>query len=62
MRGGVHGAWPGLRRDELEDGRDLRVSTDVRELLAEAARHLGARDLARVFPGLASHPLGLLRA
>ena len=62
VRGGaVYGAWPGVRRDELEDGRDLRVATDVRDLLAEGARHLGVRDLAPVFPGYAPRPLGLLR-
>ena len=63
VRGGaVYGAWPGARRDELEDGRDLRVATDVRDVLAEGARHLGARDLAPVFPGYRPRPLGLLRA
>jgi len=62
VRGGaVYGAWPGARRDELEDGRDLRVATDVRDVLAEGARHLGVRDLVQVFPGYAPRPLGLLR-
>src|SRR5262249_42576391 len=62
VRGGaVYGAWPGARRDELEDGRDLRVATDVRDVLAEGARRLGARDLAPIFPGYGPRPLGLLR-
>jgi uncharacterized protein (DUF1501 family) len=63
VRGGrVAGAWPGTSPDEREDGRDLRVANDVRELLAEAARHLGAKDLGSVFPGFSPRGLGLLRA
>jgi uncharacterized protein (DUF1501 family) len=60
--GRVAGAWPGTSSDEREDGRDLRVVNDVREVLAEAARHLGARDLGSVFPGFSPRGLGLLRA
>ena len=54
VRGGkVHGRWPGLSPDRLYEGRDLAVTTDFRDLLGELlARHLGARDLAKVFPGL----------
>jgi uncharacterized protein (DUF1501 family) len=63
VRGGrVGGAWPGAGPDEREDGRDLRVANDMREVLAEAARHLGARDLGRVFPGYSPRGLGLVRA
>ena len=63
VRGGrVAGAWPGTSPNEREDGRDLRVVNDVREILAEAARHLGARDLSSVFPGFSPRGLGLLRA
>jgi uncharacterized protein (DUF1501 family) len=62
VRGGrVLGRWPGTVRDALEDGRDLRVTTDVRAVLAEGARHLGAGD-PRLFPGLAAPGLGLLGA
>jgi uncharacterized protein (DUF1501 family) len=53
--GKVHGRWPGLRSDQLHEGRDLAVTTDFRDLLGEiVARHLGVRDLARVFPGFSS--------
>lgn len=57
VRGGkVHGRWPGLSAGALHEGRDLALTTDFRDLLAELlAGHLGARDLARVFPG---HPTG----
>ena len=48
----VHGRWPGLRAQDLYEGRDLAVTTDFRDLLGELlARHLGARDLGVVFPG-----------
>jgi uncharacterized protein (DUF1501 family) len=58
VRGGVvHGRFPGLGADALYEGRDLALTTDFRDLLAEVlTRHLGARDLARVFPGHASDP------
>jgi uncharacterized protein (DUF1501 family) len=67
VRGGaVHGRWPGLSGAALHEGRDLALTTDFRDLLAELlARHLGADDLARVFPGHAagaSRYPGVLRA
>ncbi|MCL4865756.1 MAG: DUF1501 domain-containing protein, partial [Gemmatimonadales bacterium] len=50
--GKVHGRWPGLGLEQRADGRDLAVTTDFRDLFGEIlARHLGARDLATVFPG-----------
>jgi uncharacterized protein (DUF1501 family) len=57
VRGGrVYGRWPGLRGGDLYEGRDLAVTTDFRDLLAEVlTRHRGERDLAAVFPG---HPTG----
>jgi uncharacterized protein (DUF1501 family) len=58
VRGGkVHGRWPGLAPDRLYEGRDLAITTDFRDLLAEVlTRHLGARNLASVFPGRTSSP------
>ena len=58
VRGGkVHGRWPGLEERSLYEARDLAVTTDFRDLLGEMlARHLGDRDLARVFPGYAVSP------
>jgi uncharacterized protein (DUF1501 family) len=50
--GKVLGRWPGLGREARFEGRDVAVTTDFRDLFAEAlARHLGARDLTPVFPG-----------
>ena len=67
VRGGrVYGRWPGLSGSALFEGRDLAVTTDFRDLLAELlARHLGARDLAAVFPGYRTGPAqfpGVMRA
>ena len=55
--GGVRGPWPGLGPDDLEEGRDLRVATDVRSVYWAGARHLGATEPDAVFPGFAPTPL-----
>ena len=67
VRGGkVQGRWPGLEERSLYEARDLAVTTDFRDLLGELlTRHLGDRDLAKVFPGYASSASrfpGLMRA
>ncbi|HEY2040253.1 MAG TPA: DUF1501 domain-containing protein [Edaphobacter sp.] len=50
--GKVYGKWPGLDNHQLNEGRDLAVTTDFRNVLAEAAVHtLGSRNLDLVFPG-----------
>jgi uncharacterized protein (DUF1501 family) len=50
--GKVYGQWPGLKSDQLYEGRDLALTTDFREVFSEiASRHLGATDLKSVFPG-----------
>jgi len=61
--GRIHGRWPGLSDDELFEGRDLAVTTDLRAVLAAAARaQLGATDVGRLFPGYSGLVLpGLLR-
>jgi uncharacterized protein (DUF1501 family) len=52
--GKVLGRWPGLAPESRFEGRDVAVTTDFRDLFAEAlSRHLGARDLQPVFPGYA---------
>lgn len=49
--GKVYGDWKGLKNDQLNEGRDLAVTTDFRDVFAEAAaKHLGARDLNSLFP------------
>ena len=53
VRGGkVYGRWPGLKDDQLHEGRDLALTTDFRDVFAEiATRHLGSKDSKSVFPG-----------
>ncbi|MDX2504383.1 MAG: hypothetical protein QNL62_07895, partial [Gammaproteobacteria bacterium] len=57
MGGGVNGgqvfsSWPGLADGNLEMGEDLKITTDLRSVLAEmlSKRMVGA-NLADVFPG-----------
>ncbi len=53
VRGGkVYGDWPGLKNDQLWEGRDLALTTDFRSVFGEVAqKHLGATNLKSVFPG-----------
>src|SRR5690349_7061295 len=53
VRGGqVYGKWPGLKSDQLYEGRDLALTTDFRDVFGEiATRHLGSKDAKAVFPG-----------
>jgi uncharacterized protein (DUF1501 family) len=71
MGGGVKGGrvytkWPGLNEDQLNQGRDLAVTTDYRSVLGEIiTKHLGDRALSGVFPGFANDPkqyLGIVKA
>jgi len=57
VRGGkVYGQWPGLKSDQLYEGRDLALTTDFRDVFAEiASRHLGNTNLQTVFPGYATN-------
>lgn len=58
--GQVRGAWPGLERSALVDGRDLAVTTDFRAVLSPILQQLlGLSDhgLAQVFPGFAGTSL-----
>ena len=53
VKGGkVYGRWPGLSEGQLNEGRDLTLTTDFRAVLGEILeKHIGVRDLAPVFPG-----------
>jgi uncharacterized protein (DUF1501 family) len=53
VKGGkVYGKWPGLKSDELYEGRDLALTTDFREVFAEIAKnHMGASNPNSIFPG-----------
>lgn len=53
VRGGkVYGQWPGLKTDQLYEGRDLALTTDFRDVFGEVAKnHLKTSNLQTVFPG-----------
>lgn len=53
VKGGkVYGKWPGLKQNELNEQRDLAITTDFRNVFAELAKtHLGATNLNSIFPG-----------
>jgi uncharacterized protein (DUF1501 family) len=66
VKGGkVYGRWPGLNEGQLNDGRDLALTTDFRSVLGEILRkHNGVKELAPVFPGFENNPrkfTGLIR-
>jgi uncharacterized protein (DUF1501 family) len=58
VKGGkVYGKWPGLSNEQLNEGRDLAVTTDFRRVLGEAAyKTLGTKNLELVFPGAQVSP------
>ena len=62
VKGGkIYGRWPGLEREQLNEGRDLALTTDFRDVLGElVGRHLGNPTLSGVFPGYEPKPLGLV--
>jgi uncharacterized protein (DUF1501 family) len=50
MGGGVAGGkvrtdWPGLKREQLHEERDLRPTLDLRQLYQDAAKHLTGQNL-----------------
>ena len=58
VRGGkVYGTWPGLKNDQLYEGRDLALTTDFRDVFGEiATRHLGSKEPRTIFPGYSLSP------
>jgi len=61
--GRFHGAWPGTADQDLDEGVDLAVATDYRQILTElVAAHGGHRPNADIFPGFHhAAALGLIR-
>lgn len=61
--GRMYGRWPGLRSEKLDEGVDLAVTTDYRQVLTEVlAAHGGRVPPASVFAGFQPKPpLGLFR-
>ncbi|MDQ3802127.1 MAG: DUF1501 domain-containing protein [Acidobacteriota bacterium] len=53
VKGGkIYGDWKGLKPEQLNEGRDLAVTTDFRDVFAEVSqKHLGNKNLDKIFPG-----------
>jgi uncharacterized protein (DUF1501 family) len=67
VKGGhVYGKWPGLADHQLNEGRDLALTTDFRSVVSEVlTKHIGVTDMNAVFPGFDTNPRkfpGLLRS
>ena len=58
VKGGkVYGKWPGLEREQLNEDRDLGLTTDFRDVFAEVlVGHLGCENPEVVFPGYPIDP------
>jgi uncharacterized protein (DUF1501 family) len=55
--GKVYGNWPGLAPEQLNEDRDLALTTDFRDVLGEAVyQHLGNRSINSVFPNYNASP------
>jgi uncharacterized protein (DUF1501 family) len=67
VKGGrVYGKWPGLAEHQLNEGRDLALTTDFRSVVGEIlTKHIGVKDLNPVFPNCDNNSRkfpGLIRA
>lgn len=64
VKGGrFYGRWPGLANAKLDEGVDLAVATDYRQVLTEILRRRGAEPASHVFPGYADPgPIGVFGA
>jgi uncharacterized protein (DUF1501 family) len=65
VKGGrIYGKWPGLADHQLNEGRDLTITTDYRQVLGEVvSKTIGANNLEVTFPGAKLNPkqfLGLV--
>jgi uncharacterized protein (DUF1501 family) len=65
VKGGkVYGKWPGLADHQLNEGRDLAITTDYRQVLGEVvSKTIGTNNLEVTFPGAKLNPkqfLGLV--
>jgi len=66
VKGGqVYGKWPGLNDHQLNEGRDVALTTDFRSVVGEVlSKHIEVNDLKTVFPGFDNNPrkfLGLIK-
>ncbi|HTV55927.1 MAG TPA: DUF1501 domain-containing protein, partial [Terriglobia bacterium] len=58
VKGGrIYGRWPGLRPSQLNEDRDLALTTDFRDVFAEiVTRYLRAQSPSSIFPGFEVSP------
>ena len=58
VKGGkVYGKWPGLEKEQLNEDRDLALTTDFRDVFAEMlVQHLGCENPEVVFPAYPLDP------
>ena len=58
VKGGkVYGDWKGLGESDLNEGRDLAVTTDFRDVFGEISyKHLGNKNLDKIFPKYSPSP------
>ena len=64
VKGGkVHGLVNPLAKENLEDGRDLSVTTDFRSVFSEVAdKHLGINNDKILFPDWTGKTIGMMRS
>jgi uncharacterized protein (DUF1501 family) len=61
--GKVHGQIDPLAVENLEDGRDLKVTTDFRSIFSDVCgSHLKLTDRSSLFPDWKGSPIGLMRS
>ncbi len=63
VKGGrVYGKWPGLENQQLNEGRDLMLTTDFRTVVGEIlTKHSAVKQLNAVFPGFDNNPAKSLK-
>ncbi|MCA9256972.1 MAG: DUF1501 domain-containing protein, partial [Phycisphaerales bacterium] len=61
--GRVIADWPGLQTDQLDNGRDLAITTDYRDVLAEILTRRAANTaIDEVFPGFTPTSLDIVES
>ena len=61
IKGGLFGTWPGLKAAALDQGLDLAITTDYRQVIAEIlVKRANQTRIAEVFPTLSAGSLGLV--
>jgi uncharacterized protein (DUF1501 family) len=60
--GKVHGVIQPLAKENLEDGRDLRVTTDFRSVFSEVAdKHMQLTNNTILFPEWNGNQIGVMK-